>query len=388
MPRRRGAGMDSSALLFSLVVVWLAARLGGEAMLRLGQTAVVGELLAGLAIGPGALAVVAPSVFLDGLAEIGVVILLFEIGLASDLDRLLRSGLQSLVVALVGIVSPLLLGFALARWWGLTPLGAVFIGAALTATSVGVTARVFSELGKVNDPPAQVVLGAAVADDVLGLVILSVVAGLARTGHVSLWSIVTLLVGAVLFLTAAITIGVRLAPFFVRWADRMQARGSLIVWAVLFCTVLAVLAERSGLAAMIGAFAAGLVLAKTERGVHIEDRIKPVADLFVPIFFVTIGMHVDLRHLDPLTSRGTLVFAVLLTLVAVASKLVAALGVYRPDVRRLPVGVGMIPRGEVGLIFAAIGLTGDVITPALYAAVVLMIVLTTVVGPVWLRRLY
>jgi Na+:H+ antiporter len=388
MPRRRGAGMDSSALLFSLVVVWLAARLGGEAMLRLGQTAVVGELLAGLAIGPGALAVVAPSVFLDGLAEIGVVILLFEIGLASDLDRLLRSGLQSLVVALVGIVSPLLLGFALARWWGLTPLGAVFIGAALTATSVGVTARVFSELGKVNDPPAQVVLGAAVADDVLGLVILSVVAGLARTGHVSLWSIVTLLVGAVLFLTAAITIGVRLAPFFVRWADRMQARGSLIVWAVLFCTVLAVLAERSGLAAMIGAFAAGLVLAKTERGVHIEDRIKPVADLFVPIFFVTIGMHVDLRHLDPLTPRGTLVFAVLLTLVAVASKLVAALGVYRPDVRRLPVGVGMIPRGEVGLIFAAIGLTGDVITPALYAAVVLMIVLTTVVGPVWLRRLY
>jgi Na+:H+ antiporter len=388
MPRRRGAGMDSSALLFSLVVVWLAARLGGEAMLRLGQTAVVGELLAGLAIGPGALAVVAPSVFLDGLAEIGVVILLFEIGLASDLDRLLRSGPQSLVVALVGIVSPLLLGFALARWWGLTPLGAVFIGAALTATSVGVTARVFSELGKVNDPPAQVVLGAAVADDVLGLVILSVVAGLARTGHVSLWSIVTLLVGAVLFLTAAITIGVRLAPFFVRWADRMQARGSLIVWAVLFCTVLAVLAERSGLAAMIGAFAAGLVLAKTERGVHIEDRIKPVADLFVPIFFVTIGMHVDLRHLDPLTPRGTLVFAVLLTLVAVASKLVAALGVYRPDVRRLPVGVGMIPRGEVGLIFAAIGLTGDVITPALYAAVVLMIVLTTVVGPVWLRRLY
>jgi Kef-type K+ transport system membrane component KefB len=251
-----------------------------------------------------------------------------------------------------------------------------------------VTARVFSELGKVNDPPAQVVLGAAVADDVLGLVILSVVAGLARTGHVSLWSMVTLLLGAVLFLTAAITIGVRLAPFFVRWADRMQTRGSLIVWAVLFCTVLAVLAERSGLAAMIGAFAAGLVLAKTERGVHIEDRIKPVSDLFVPIFFVTIGMHVDLRHLDPLSPRGTLVFAVLLTLVAVASKLVAALGVYRPDVRRLPVGVGMIPRGEVGLIFAAIGLTGDVITPELYAAVVLMIVLTTVVGPVWLRRLY
>jgi Kef-type K+ transport system membrane component KefB len=380
--------MESPAPLFSLVVVWVAAKLGGEAAQRLGQTALVGELLAGFVIGPSALAVVTPSAFLEGLAAIGVVILLFEIGLESDLDRLLRSGLQSLVVALVGVVSPFLLGFALARWWGLSPLGAVFIGAALTATSVGVTARVVSELKKADDPTAQVVLGAAVVDDVLGLVTLSVVSGLARTGRVSPWSVVTLLVGAVSFLTAAIAIGVRLAPFFVRWVDRMQVRGSLIVWSVLFCTVLAVLAERSGLAALVGAFAAGLVLAKTERGTHIVERIKPVADLFVPIFFVTIGMHVQLAHLDPLSPRGTLVFAVLLTLVAVASKLVAGLGVYLPDVRRVPVGVGMVPRGEVGLIFAAIGLTDNVITAELYAAVVLMIILTTVVGPVWLRRLY
>jgi len=380
--------MESSPLLFSLVVVWVAAKLGGEATQRLGQTALVGELFAGFLIGPSVLAVVTPSSFLDGLAAIGVVILLFEIGLESDLDRLLRSGLQSLVVALVGVVSPFLLGFALARWWGLSQLGAVFIGAALTATSVGVTARVVAELEKTNDPTAHVVLGAAVVDDVLGLVTLSVVSGLARTGRVSLWNLVTLLVGAVCFLTAAIAIGVRLAPFFVRWVDRMQVRGSLIVWSVLFCTVLAVLAERSGLAALVGAFAAGLVLAKTERGAHIVERIKPVADLFVPIFFVTIGMHVQIAHLDPLSPRGTLVFAVLLTLVAVASKLVAGLGVYLPDVRRLPVGVGMVPRGEVGLIFAAIGLTDRVISAELYAAVVLMIILTTVVGPVWLRRLY
>jgi Kef-type K+ transport system membrane component KefB len=380
--------MESPAPLFALVVVWVAAKLGGEAAQRLGQTALVGELLAGFVIGPSALAVVTPSAFLDGLAAIGVVILLFEIGLESDLDRLLRSGLQSLVVALIGVVSPFLLGFALARWWGLSPLGAVFIGAALTATSVGVTARVVSELKKADDPTAQVVLGAAVVDDVLGLVTLSVVSGLARTGRVSPWSVVTLLAGAVSFLTAAIAIGVRLAPFFVRWVDRMQVRGSLIVWSVLFCTVLAVLAERSGLAALVGAFAAGLVLAKTERGARIVERITPVADLFVPIFFVTIGMHVQIAHLDPLSPRGTLVFAVLLTLVAVASKLVAGLGVYLPDVRRVPVGVGMVPRGEVGLIFAAIGLTDNVITAELYAAVVLMIILTTVIGPVWLRRLY
>ena len=231
-------------------------------------------------------------------------------------------------------------------------------------------------------------LGAAVADDVLGLVILSVVAGLAQTGGVSLWSIAKLVLGALAFLTAAITIGVRLAPLFVRWVDHMQVRGSLIVSAVLFCTVLAVLADRSGLAPIVGAFAAGLVLATTERRARIEDRIKPVADLFVPIFFVSIGMHVELGHLAPLSPGGTLAFGVFLTLVAVGSKLVSAFGVYRPDVRRWPVGVGMIPRGEVGLIFAAIGLTGEVITAELYAAVVLMVVLTTVVGPFWLRRLY
>jgi Kef-type K+ transport system membrane component KefB len=380
--------MDSPTFLFSLVVVWLAAKLGGETMQRLGQTAVVGELLAGFVIGPGARGRGAPSPVQAGLAEIGVVILLFEIGLESDLDRLLRSGVQALLVALIGIVSPFLLGFAVARWWGLTPLVSVFIGAALTATSVGVTARVFSDLEELDDPAAQVVLGAAVADDVLGLVMLSVVAGLARTGRVSAWSVVTLLLGAVAFLALAIVLGVRLAPFFVRWVDRMQVRGSLIVWAVLFCTVLAVLADRSGLAPMVGAFAAGLVLAKTERGINVEERIRPVADLFVPIFFVTIGMNVDVRHLDPVSPRGTLVLGALLTLVAVVSKLVAALGVYRRDVRRLPVAVGMIPRGEVGLIFAGIGLTGSVIAADLYAAVVLMIILTTVIGPIWLRRLY
>ena len=377
-----------SAHLASLVVVWLAARLGGEAAQRLGQTALVGEIVAGFVIGPGALALVAPSEFLTGLAQIGVVILLFEVGLESDLDRLLRAGPQSLLVAVVGIASPFLFGFVLARGWGLSPLGAVFIGAALTATSVGVTARVLSDLGKLDDSAAQVVLGAAVADDVLGLVILSVVAGLAQTGAVSLWGITKLLLGAVVFLTAAVTIGVRLAPLFVRWVDHMQVRGSLIVSAVLFCTVLAVLAASSGLAPIVGAFAAGLVLATTERRARIEDRIKPVADLFVPIFFVSIGMHVELGHLAPLSPRGTLAFGVLLTLIAVGSKLVSALGVYRRDVRRLPVGVGMIPRGEVGLIFAAIGLTGEVITAELYSAVVLMVVLTTVVGPFWLRRLY
>lgn len=380
--------METSAFLSSLIVVWVSAKMAGEMMQRLGQTAVVGELLAGVVIGPGALGLVGPSQFLSGLAAIGIVILLFEIGLESDLDALLHSGLQSLLVALVGVVSPFFLGFALARGWGLTPLASVFVGAALTATSVGITARILSDLRQLQDGAAQVILGAAVLDDVLGLVMLSVVAGLARTGGVSLFDVGSLLIKAVAFLVIAVVLGVRLAPIFVRWVARMQVRGSLVVYAVIFCTVLAVVAERGGLAPVIGAFAAGLVLAKTERGSHIEQQIKPVAELFVPIFFVTIGMRVDLRHLHPLAPTGAFAFAGLLTAVAIVSKLVAGLTIYRPDVRRWRVGVGLIPRGEVGLIFAAVGLTTSLITADLYAAVVLMTILTTIIGLVWLKRLY
>jgi Kef-type K+ transport system membrane component KefB len=180
----------------------------------------------------------------------------------------------------------------------------------------------------------------------------------------------------------------RLAPVFMRLVDRMQARGSLIVYAVLFCTVLAALAELGGLAPLIGAFAAGLALARTERWHRIEERIRPVADLFVPIFFVTIGMQVDLRQLHPWAPGGALVLGALLTLIAVASKVVAGFAVYLEGVARWRVGVGLIPRGEVGLVFAAVGLTTAAIDAELYAAVVLMVVLTTAIGPVWLRALY
>jgi Kef-type K+ transport system membrane component KefB len=316
------------------------------------------------------------------------VILMYEIGLESDLDELLRSGAQAILVALVGVVSPFFLGFALARAWGLPPVESVFIGATLTATSVGITARVLADLGRLQDGAARVILGAAVVDDVLGLVILSVVTGLVATGGVSAAGLALLSIKAVAFLVVAIVLGVRLAPRFIGWIDRMQARGSLIVYAVLFCTLLAVLAQRSGLAALIGAFAAGLILAKTERRAHIEERITPVADLFVPIFFVSIGLKVDLAALHPFAPRGALLFAGLLTLVAIVAKLVAGLAVYQRDVRRWCVGVGLIPRGEVGLVFAGVGLAGAVINADLYAAVVVMIMLTTFVAPLGLRALY
>jgi Kef-type K+ transport system membrane component KefB len=380
--------MEFRELLLGLIIVWLAAKLAGEAMERLGQTAVLGELLAGALIGPRVLGLVHESEILHALAEIGVVILLFEIGLESDVDELLRAGLQSTVVALVGVACPFLLGFTLAAWWGNPMLVAVFIGATLTATSVGITARVLSDQGRLQEAAARVILGAAVLDDILGLVILAVVTGLVQTGVLSVATVASILVKALAFLLIAIALGIRYSPTLLTWVGRMRARGSLIVYAVLFCVLLAVVAERIGLATIIGAFAAGLILAKTERRVHIQDQLRPVADLFIPIFFVIIGMKVDPAMLNPFTPGGSLAFTLLLTAVAVLGKLAAGLGVYRRGVRRWPVGVGMIPRGEVGLIFAGIGLASGVIEANLYAAVVSMVMVTTFMAPPWLKSLY
>lgn len=249
-------------------------------MERIGQTAVLGELLAGVIIGPGVFGLVHESEGLHVLAELGVLVLLFEVGLESGLKQLLRAGLQATLVAVVGVVLPFVCAFVLMRWLGHAPLLAVFVGA-LTATSVGITARVLSDLHRLQDAAATVVLGAAVVDDILGLIILAVVTGTAQTGSVSITSVSLLSGKAVAFLLLAIVLGIRLTPVLVRWIGRMQARGALIVISVAFAVALAVEADRTGLATIIGAFAAGLMLATTERRHDIEGRIKPVADLLV-----------------------------------------------------------------------------------------------------------
>jgi Kef-type K+ transport system membrane component KefB len=225
-------------------------------------------------------------------------------------------------------------------------------------------------------------------DDILGLIILAVVAGIAQTGSVSVASVAVLSAKALVFLVVAILVGIRLAPFFVRWVGWMRVRGTLIVYSVVFAVALAAVADLIGLATIIGAFAAGLILATTERQEHIEERIKPVADLLVPVFFVTVGMKVQPQMLNPFAENAQLGIAIVLTVGAVASKLVAGLVVYQRGVRRWPVGVGMVPRGEVGLIFAGIGLAAGVIAEDLYSALVVVVMLTTFVAPPWLKAIY
>jgi Kef-type K+ transport system membrane component KefB len=375
-------------LLLGLAVVWLAAKLAAEGMERIGQTAVLGELLAGVLLGPGVLGLVHESEALQAFAELGVLILLFEVGLESDLDELLEGGLQATLVAVVGVILPFAAGYAIMYWFGYPPLVAVFVGATFTATSVGITARVLADLGRLQDPAANVVLGAAVVDDILGLIILAVVTGVAQTGTVSLAGVALLSGKAVVFLVIALFLGLKLAPALVRWIGRLRARGTLVVYSLVFAVALAVLADLIGLATIIGAFAAGLILASTERRTHIEERIRPVADVLVPVFFVTVGMKVDPAMLNPFAPNAQLGIAMLLTAVAVASKLAAGLAVVRPGVRRWPVGVGMVPRGEVGLIFAGTGLAVGVVAGDLYSALVVAVMLTTFVAPPWLKAIY
>jgi Na+:H+ antiporter len=375
-------------LLIGLIVILLAAKLAGEAMERLGQTAVLGELIAGIVIGPGVLGLVGETDVIHALAELGLLILLFEVGLESDLASLLRAGPQAVVVAVVGVAAPFAAGFGLMHWLGHPGLIAVFVGATLTATSVGITARVLTDLGRLQDPAAAVVLGAALVDDILGLLTLAVVTGIASTGRVSLGGIAFLALKSVIFLVIAVTTALRRAPVLVGLIDRLQARGALVVSSLVFALAAAAAAEWIGLAAIIGAFAAGLILSRTERHARIEERIKPIADVLVPIFFVTVGMKVELSALNPFAESAQLGVALALTVVAIASKLVAGLAVYHPGTRRWPVGVGMVPRGEVGLIFAGAGLAAAVVAPDLYSALVVVVMITTFVAPAWLKLLY
>ena len=380
--------MQFHELLIGLIVILLAAKLAGEAMERLGQTAVLGELLAGVAIGPGVLGLVRESEVLHAFAELGVMVLLFEVGLECDLTRLLKAGPQAVLVAVVGVVVPFVAGYGLMRALGHSALVAIFVGATLTATSVGITARVLTDLGQLHDSAATVVLGAAVVDDILGLLTLAVVTGIAATGHVSLGGIALLALKSIVFLVVAVLVALRRAPILVGLIARLQVRGALVVSALVFALAAAAVAEWIGLAAIIGAFAAGLILSRTEPHAQIEDRIKPVADLLVPIFFVTVGMKVELSKLNPFADGAQLGVALALAVVAIASKLVAGLAVYHPGTRRWPVGVGMVPRGEVGLIFAGAGLAASVVAPDLYSALVVMVMITTFVAPAWLKLVY
>jgi Kef-type K+ transport system membrane component KefB len=403
-------GLDP-AVLIGVAVMLVVAKLGGEVFERLGQSSVLGELLAGVLLGNlviFGLTRVEPlktNETIAALAELGVIILLFEVGLESDLRQMIEVGWSSLLVAFLGVVAPFFLGWAVSAYF--IPDGAmlthIFIGATLCATSVGITARVFQDLGKLSTREARIILGAAVIDDVLGLLILAVVAGAIRAaavgGSLSGLEVGWIALKSIAFLVAAIAVGHLLMPRLLRGAGRLETRGVLLTLAISFCLFLAWAAVKVGLAPIVGAFAAGLVLdelhyrptgGRVERDLH--DLLQPVSTVLVPIFFVLMGLKVDLRLFTRVDILG---FAVALTIAAIVGKQICALGVVEPGVNRLAIGLGMIPRGEVGLIFAGIGATlmlpaangvrEPVVNGATFGAVVIMVIITTLITPLALK---
>ncbi len=357
--------------------------------------------LPALAAFPG-LSWVASDQVVEALAELGVILLLFEVGLATRLADLVRVGLSAFLVALIGVIVPMALGYGVGRWLlpGRHPYVPLFLGATLCATSVGITARVLRDMGRVKTPEGQIILGAAVIDDVMGLVVLAVMVGLVGTagaapagaGTSSLLTLLLVSGKAVGFLAGALVLGRALAPRLFRLGARLKVHGAVFTLALIVCFGLSWLASAVGLAPIVGAFAAGLVLEGVPfdrllpEGDRLEDLLLPLSTVLVPIFFVRMGLQVNLSGL----AGGSLVLALALTAAAIAGKQACALAVVTRGADRLTVGLGMIPRGEVGLIFAGMGLKlvvngQPVLGPGEFAAVVAMVLLTTVLTPPLLR---
>jgi Kef-type K+ transport system membrane component KefB len=323
------------------------------------------------------------------LAEIGVIILLFEIGLESDLRELQKVGTTAAVVAVVGVVAPFVGGtVGLILIFGMPTIPAVFAGAALTATSIGITSKVLSELGQLKSTEGQIIVGAAVIDDVLGIIVLAVVASLAKTGEVDITNLVYLIISATTFLLGSIFLGKFFNKSFVAIAEKLQTRGNLVIPALIFAFFMAFLANAIHLEAILGAFAAGLVLDETDKRKELDQQVIPIADILVPIFFVSVGARVDLSVLNPTIAenRQGLVIAAFLIVVAIIGKVITGWATFgKEKINRLAIGIGMIPRGEVGLVFAGIGAASGVLDKPLQAAIIIMVILTTFVAPPLLR---
>ena len=377
----------STQVLLSLFIMLAAAKLFAELFERLRQPAVVGEILAGVVIGPSVFGWVTPSEITEGLAEIGVIFLLFTVGLETKPAAIFRVGRTALTVAVLGVAVPLLAGWALMRAWGSSQIDALFVGTALVATSVGITARVLSACGALKATTSRIILGAAVIDDILGLLVLAVVASMA-VGQINYLEIGTTTALALLFTAFVALVG---APILTRLGPRLEqlrVGHALFVTSLLLCLGLSVAAAYIGIAAIIGAFLAGMALAEATESAHtVHRQISGITELLVPFFLTSIGMQLKL---DVFTDSKIIVLALLVTVTAVITKVIGC-GVGTWDLgwrQAAQVGVGMTPRGEVGIVVAQIGLSLGVITDSLFGVVVFMAVATTLIAPPLLRILF
>ena len=377
----------TTEILTALFVMFVAAKIAAEIFERLRQPAVVGEILAGVVIGGSVLGLVAPSDFISSIAEIGIIFLLFTVGLETKPAAILKVGKLALIVAVLGIVIPFLGGYLLMLWWGSGNLQAVFIGTALVATSVGITARVLQAMGLLDAPTARIILGAAVIDDILGLLMLSVVSSVAR-GDVNYYEIATTSVLAIAFTIFIGSIGAKFITFLAPHIERLRIGESFFVFGLILCLGLSVAAMYIGVAAIIGAFLAGMALAEaSEKHPTMHRQTSAVTEFLVPFFLVNIGLQLKL---EVFRDWSIIWLAIIVTVIALVTKIVGCgLGALSLGWRRAgQVGFGMSPRGEFCVVVAQIGLSLAVIDDAIYGVVVAMVVATTLIAPPFLSWLF
>ena len=393
--------METHTLLIEVTVVLLSARLFGELAQLLRVPPIIGELCAGVVIGPSLLGWVAPSEPFKLLAEIGIILLLFEVGLETDLQRLVRAGPKSVVVAVTGFILPFLLGSGTSYYlFGLSPLVSLFIGGTLTATSIGITIRILSDLGRQRSYEGQIVLGAAVIDDLLGVFLLAVLYEFAISGSVSLVNSgkIILYVGG--FFLLAPVVAKMLSPVFKRYYDYSKLPGMIPVVLVSIVLIFAELAHIIGAPHLLGGFAAGIALSRRfflpfgatlstdpEFSARINEQMKPIIRLFTPIFFVMVGLTLDLNAVD-WSSSWIWIFSLGMAAVAIVAKLAAPFLVRESIPMRIAIGMAMVPRGEVGLIFAELGRLAGLFNASVYAGMILVIAYTTLAAPFWIKLYY
>lgn len=386
-------------ILLGIVIILAAAKIGGGIFEKIGQPAVLGELVLGIIIGNLAyftgwefFAPLRNHTFVDLFARFGVIILLFEIGLETEIRDIVKVGLSSFLVALGGIVTPFILGYFTSLYFFPDAGFSVhlFVGATLCATSVGIKARVFKDLGKLQTTESSIVMGAAVFDDIMVLFILAVVTDIVVAGSVDPFPVIRTSIFSILFLVGAILMGLKLAPFLGYYTKYRKAEGWKLAMAIVFCLLLSYTANLIGLATIVGAFAAGLILREVrfkdlKGGEHgIQEILRPASFVFVPVFFLLIGMKIKLEIFGDLS---VLKVALAITIAAILGKQVCGLCALGKGLNRVAIGVAMIPRGEVTLIFAGIGKSIGVVSDTIFSALIIMVIITTLITPPLLRLL-
>lgn len=392
--------MESHNFILQLVLILLSARLIGEAAAYFNVPSVIGELLAGVIIGPSLLGIVNLSPSINLLAEIGIILLLFEVGLETNVNRLLSAGLKASLIATGGVIFPLVFGFIISYWlFNLSLLASLFIGCTLTATSIGITLRVLRDLKQQNSREAQIIIGAAVIDDIIGIILLTLLYEFSSKGEVDLWQAGRVMLLILCFLFLAPIAAKAVTQVIRKWDEKCEIPGLLPTTIISVILLFAWVAHYLGAPELLGGFAAGLALSRTfpfrallgeteNFTSRVEKQMTPLVHLFSPIFFVSVGLSLDFRVVDWGSSFFWMLTGSLLA-AGIIGKLIATLFLKgESTLFKLIIGIAMIPRGEVGLIFANVGSEGKIFNQEIYASLILVIALTTLIPPFFLRSIY